>query len=58
MMKGDFRFALQQLVMDIIKLQYHPEHGEVAMVLLKKWDVARGDDWVHTTLKEFKEKQG
>lgn len=55
-MKGDFRVAIERLITKLGWSQYDVDHGEFAKHLLDEWDRNRGDDWVHTTLNEFKEK--
>lgn len=53
--KGDFDFALQQLLIELVKISRGESKKSVSSVLVE-WDINRGVDWYIDTLKREQER--
>mgnify|MGYP007088404590 CR=1 FL=1 len=47
--KGDFDWALTNLISRLSTAKSHPTLGKFATELLREWDATRGNDWYTAT---------
>lgn len=49
--KGDFEFALQQLLIDLVNIKDGQSNKSITGILID-WDSNRGNDWFTDTLRQ------